>query len=242
MKWLKHETDAMDSEKMKMIIHEFGFEGYGWFWRVMEIIAKQMDETGRCHYDQPVSEWCGNLKVKQRKLRKFLELTTLQSITKVVYSGDKLRIEIPNLLKKRDNYSKNLQVTNNKKAISIGLEVEVDRDREVDITHITNEVEIAFKEDWIIYPRKAGDKGKALSCYRKTVGNNLKVNRILFLEKMKAYVGSVDDPGFLKHGETFFRNWQDLEVSNIKPIKNESWDEKHERELVDMRERLNARI
>jgi len=242
MKWLKHETDAMDSEKMKMIIHEFGFEGYGWFWRVMEIIAKQMDETGRCHYDQPVSEWCGNLKVKQRKLRKFLELTALQSITKVVYSGDKLRIEIPNLLKKRDNYSKNLQVTNNKKAISIGLEVEVDRDREVDITHITNEVEIAFKEDWIIYPRKAGDKGKALSCYRKTVGNNLKVNRILFLEKMKAYVGSVDDPGFLKHGETFFRNWQDLEVSNIKPMKNESWDEKHERELVDMRERLNARI
>jgi len=242
MKWLKHETDAMDSEKMKMIIHEFGFEGYGWFWRVMEIIAKQMDETGRCHYDQPVSEWCGNLKVKQRKLRKFLELTALQSITKVVYSGDKLRIEIPNLLKKRDNYSKNLQVTNNKKAISIGLEVEVDRDREVDITHITNEVEIAFKEDWIIYPRKAGDKGKALSCYRKTVGNNLKVNRILFLEKMKAYVGSVDDPGFLKHGETFFRNWQDLEVSNIKPMKNESWDEKHERELVDMRKRLNARI
>ena len=242
MKWLKHETDAMDSEKMKMIIHEFGFEGYGWFWRVMEIIAKQMDETGRCHYDQPVSEWCGNLKVKQRKLRKFLELTTLQSITKVVYSGDKLRIEIPNLLKKRDNYSKNLQVTNNKKAISIGLEVEVDRDREVDITHITNEVEIAFKEDWIIYPRKAGDKGKALSCYRKTVGNNLKINRPLFLEKMKAYVASVDDPGFLKHGETFFRNWQDLEVSNIKPMKNESWDEKHERELVDMRERLNARI
>ena len=242
MKWLKHETDAMDSEKMKMVIHEFGFEGYGWFWRVMEIIAKQMDETGRCHYDQPVSEWCGNLKVKQRKLRKFLELTTLQSITKLVYSEDKLRIEIPNLLKKRDNYSKNLQVTNNKKAISIGLEVEVDRDREVDITHITNEVEIAFKEDWIIYPRKAGDKGKALSCYRKTVGNNLKVNRILFLEKMKAYVGSVDDPGFLKHGETFFRNWQDLEVSNIKPMKNESWDEKHERELVDMRERLNARI
>lgn len=242
MKWLKHETDAMDSEKMKMIIYEFGFEGYGWFWRIMEIIAKQMDETGRCHYDQPVSEWCGNLKVKQRKLRKFLELTTLQSITEVVYSENKLRIEIPNLLKKRDNYSKNLQVTNNKKAISIGLEVEVDRDREVDITHITNEVEIAFKEDWIIYPRKAGDKGKALSCYRKTVGNNLKVNRPLFLEKMKAYVGSVDDPGFLKHGETFFRNWQDLEVSNIKPMKNESWDEKHERELVDMRERLNARI
>ena len=240
MKWFKHETDSMDSEKMKMIIYEFGFEGYGWFWRIMEIIAKQMDETGRCHYDQPVSEWCGNLKVKQRKLRKFLELTTLQSITKVVYSGDKLRIEIPNLLKKRDNYTKHLQVADNKNVKKFPLEVDVEVDVEVDKTHITNEVEIAFKEDWIIYPRKAGDKGKALSCYRKTVGNNLKVNRPLFREKMKVYVESVDDPGYLKHGETFFRNWRDLEVSNIRPMKNETFDERHEREMVEMRERINA--
>ena len=240
MKWFKHETDSMDSEKMKMIIYEFGFEGYGWFWRIMEIIAKQMDETGRCHYDQPVSEWCGNLKVKQRKLRKFLELTTLQSITKVVYSENKLRIEIPNLLKKRDNYTKHLQVADNKNVKKFPLEVDVEVDVEVDNTHITNEVEIAFKEDWIIYPRKAGDKGKALSCYRKTVGNNLKVNRPLFREKMKVYVESVDDPGYLKHGETFFRNWRDLEVSNIRPMKNETFDERHEREMVEMRERIKA--
>ena len=240
MKWFKHETDSMDSEKMKMIIYEFGFEGYGWFWRIMEIIAKQMDETGRCHYDQPVSEWCGNLKVKQRKLRKFLELTTLQSITKVVYSENKLRIEIPNLLKKRDNYTKHLQVADNKNVKKFPLEVDVEVDVEVDKTHITNEVEIAFKEDWIIYPRKAGDKGKALSCYRKTVGNNLKVNRPLFREKMKVYVESVDDPGYLKHGETFFRNWRDLEVSNIRPMKNETFDERHEREMVEMRKRINA--
>ena len=240
MKWFKHETDSMDSEKMKMIIYEFGFEGYGWFWRIMEIIAKQMDETGRCHYDQPVSEWCGNLKVKQRKLRKFLELTTLQSITKVVYSENKLRIEIPNLLKKRDNYTKHLQVADNENVKRFPLDVDVDVDVEVDKTHITNEVEIAFKEDWIIYPRKAGDKGKALSCYRKTVGNNLKVNRPLFREKMRVYVESIDDPGYLKHGETFFRNWRDLEVSNIRPMKNETFDERHEREMVEMRERINA--
>ena len=240
MKWFKHETDSMDSEKMKMIIYEFGFEGYGWFWRIMEIIAKQMDETGRCHYDQPVSEWCGNLKVKQRKLRKFLELTTLQSITKVVYSENKLRIEIPNLLKKRDNYTKHLQVADNKNVKKFPLEVEVEVDVEVDKTHITNEVEIAFKEDWIIYPRKAGDKGKALSCYRKTVGNNLKVNRPLFREKMRVYVESIDDPGYLKHGETFFRNWRDLEVSNIRPMKNETFEERHEREMAETKERLNA--
>ena len=240
MKWFKHETDSMDREKMKMLIHEFGFEGYGWFWRNMEIVAKKMDETGRCHYEQPVSEWCGNLKVKRKKLGLFLELIQFQTNIKVVSSENKLRIEIPNLLKKRDNYTKHLQVADNKNVKKFPLEVDVEVDVEVDKTHITNEVEIAFKEDWIIYPRKAGDKGKALSCYRKTVGNNLKVNRPLFREKMKVYVESVDDPGYLKHGETFFRNWRDLEVSNIRPMKNETFDERHEREMVEMRKRINA--
>ena len=240
MKWFKHETDSMDSEKMKALIHEFGFEGYGWFWRIMEIVAKKMDETGRCHYEQPVSEWCTNLKVKRKKLGLFLELIQFQTNIKVVSSENKLRIEIPNLLKKRDNYTKNLQVTDNKNGEKFPLEVDRDVDVEVDKTHITNEVEIAFKEDWIIYPRKAGDKKKALSCYRKTVGKNLKINRPLFLEKMKAYVESIDDPGYLKHGETFFRNWVDIEVSNIRPMKNETFEEKHERKMSEARERLNA--
>ena len=240
MKWFKHETDSMDSEKMKMLIHEFGFEGYGWFWRIMEIVAKKMDETGRCHYEQPVSEWCGNLKVKRKKLGLFLELIQFQTNIKVVSSEDKLRIEIPNLLKKRDNYTKDLQVTSNKKGKNFPLEVDREVDREVDKTHITNEVEIAFKEDWIIYPRKAGNKAKALKCYRKTVGNDLERNRPLFLKKMQELVDSVEDLGYLPHGETFFRNWVDIEVCNIRPMKNETFEEKHERKMSEARERLNA--
>jgi len=130
MKWLKHETDSMNSEKMKMIIHEFGFEGYGWFWRIMEIVAAKMDETGRHHYEQPISEWCANLKVKQKKLRLFLELNQFQSSFKVVYSDNKLRIEIPNLLKKRDNYSKHLEVTSKRLTRKSPLDVDVEVDRE----------------------------------------------------------------------------------------------------------------
>ena len=126
MKWLKHETDAKDSEKLKDVIAEFGFEGYGWYWRIMEIVAFKMDETDRCHYEQTVSEWCLNLKVKQKKLRLFLELIQNQFNIKPVYSDKKLRIEIPNLLKKRDNYTKNLQVKPNKLPEKFPLEVEVE--------------------------------------------------------------------------------------------------------------------
>ena len=45
------------------------------------------------------------------------------------------------------------------------------------------------------------------------------INRPLFQSKMKSYVNSVEDPNYLKHGETFFRNWQDLEVSSRLPFK-----------------------
>ena len=115
-----------------------------------------------------------------------------------------------------------------------------EKKKEKNIQEAVCEIEASFDEDWGAYPRKDGVKNKALSCYKKTVGNNLSVNRPIFREKMAAYIKSVDDPGYLKHGETFFRNWQDLEISNIKPLINESWDEKHERELSEMREKINA--
>ena len=70
-----------------------------------------------------------------------------------------------------------------------------------------------FREDWGAYPRKDGDKAKAEKCYLKSVTSMEK--RKLFQKKMREYVDSVDDPIYFKHGETFFRNWENLEVSGI---------------------------
>lgn len=70
-----------------------------------------------------------------------------------------------------------------------------------------------FREDWGAYPRKDGDKAKAEKCYLKSVTTLEK--RKLFQKKMQEYVDSVDNPIYFKHGETFFRNWENLEVSGI---------------------------
>ena len=130
--------------------------------------------------------------------------------------------------------------SDNEEKKPIEKEIKKEKEKEKNIKEGECEIENSFDEDWMAYPRKDGSRNKALSCYKKTVGNNLKLNRPLFLKKMKAYVDSVDDLGYLKHGETFFRNWQDLEISNIKPMKNETFDEKHERKMSEARERLNA--
>ena len=94
-------------------------------------------------------------------------------------------------------------------------------------------IEASFEEDWSAYPRKDGIKSKALSCYKKTVGNNLEVNRPLFQSKMKSYVGSVEDPKYLKHGETFFRNWEDLAVSNPLPFKQKETSGSAKRKQIE---------
>jgi len=74
-----------------------------------------------------------------------------------------------------------------------------------------------FETDWKSYPRTAGNKKKAQACYLKSVTTPEK--RKEFLAKMKTYIASVEDPQFLKHGETFFRNWQDIEIDSKGPVR-----------------------
>jgi hypothetical protein len=81
-------------------------------------------------------------------------------------------------------------------------------------TYTEWEREIWFEEDWGTYPRKDGDKKITMGCYLKSVKDP--AIRKAFQEKMREYVNSVDKPEFLKHAETFFRTWENLEVSNIR--------------------------
>lgn len=41
MKYIHHDTNAIDDEKLAELLIEFGYEGYGLFWAVLEKIAKQ---------------------------------------------------------------------------------------------------------------------------------------------------------------------------------------------------------
>jgi len=73
---------------------------------------------------------------------------------------------------------------------------------------------ICFEEDWRDYPMKNGaNKSKAKSYYKKTVASNLITNRPKFQQKTKAYIEDCKASNrFLKNAETWFRNWQTVEV------------------------------
>lgn len=127
IKWFKHDSDGFTSEGGEALIAKLGFAGYGRWNRVLEIVAFKMDHTTRCHAEYPITKWCSLLGLKQKKLILFLQLTEKELKTKVVYSENKIRIEIPNLLKKRDNYTKDLEVKS-AKLPSKEVDVEVDKE------------------------------------------------------------------------------------------------------------------
>lgn len=135
MKWFKHETDAIHSEKLTRLQNEFGFEGNGRFWRIMEIVAERMDGSDRCHAELPEKEWLRLLSIRRPLLHRYLD--TISSIFdnwQITTDNDKqlIRIEIPNLLEKRDNYTTNLQATDKKltKRSRSRTDVEVDNIKE----------------------------------------------------------------------------------------------------------------
>jgi hypothetical protein len=117
MKWFKHETDAIHSEKLTRLVNEFGFQGYGHFWRIMEIVAERMDGSDRFHAELPEKEWLRLLSIRRPLFHRYLAvIQSLFDNWRITTDKQSLlvRIEIPNLLDKRDNYTSDLQASSKK--------------------------------------------------------------------------------------------------------------------------------
>jgi hypothetical protein len=212
MKWFKHHSDASSDEFISDLEDRFGLLGYARWWKLLEVIAAQMDETDKCSLEYSWKKWGKFLKTNQNILKTFLKHCENNSKIILTEVEGKVKIEIPKLLEIRDNHTKNKQATNKPLASDLALEVEVDKDKEVDkevdIKHKVRDV--WFDEDWASYPRKGGSKAKAKKCYMKSITSLSK--RDEFYMKTRLYISNTD-PAFLKHGETWFRNWEDHEVA-----------------------------
>ena len=119
MKWFKHMADSADDEKLAKLIGQHGMEGYGLWWLMLEVVAKQMPKDGtKCDVTYPLSYWMrltgiyhhSHFKKILQSLSN-LDLILVQCPANVeLISGlsqrDVFTISVPNLLKFRDEYSK----------------------------------------------------------------------------------------------------------------------------------------
>lgn len=112
IKWFKHDTDGNRSEAISKIKAEFGLEGVARWYFLLEAVAEKMDETDRCFLELSIQDFMAILDIKREKLfRKFAQFLENFGGNSVEFRENFCRISIPNLLKKRDNHTKNLQAT-----------------------------------------------------------------------------------------------------------------------------------
>ena len=168
MKWFKHMSDASHDEAISQMEAKYGLEGYARWWKILEKIAQQMDDTDKCSATYPMSIWCGYLTVRRPLLARYLVDIQWLGLINHVTDGPLLTIEVPNLLKIRDNTTANLQA---KKRSLASKEVEVEVDKEVEQKERGKGVSPSpptikkdvFRQDlfnkfWNMYPEREGRK------------------------------------------------------------------------------------
>lgn len=150
MRWFKHMSSSWDEEKLSLVVARHGLAGYGFWWRLMEIVAAQMDETGNASCAFPLKKWTQLFDVQPRVFLGIIK--TLQSCGLIVSHSDEtcdglasnlsetcskfvpnslktriklIKIEVPILLNLKDNHARNLQAKNR---------IRIDKDKEVELT------------------------------------------------------------------------------------------------------------
>lgn len=107
MRWTKHLTMAHADKALAAILEEFGAEGYGVYWLMIEDIAAPM-EAGKM---EPIGihsvvKWSQICNCSARRWRSIVTRMAEKTLIVVQSIDDRIQIEVPNIVKYKDEYSK----------------------------------------------------------------------------------------------------------------------------------------
>ncbi len=106
MRWFKHMTGTWQDEKIAELVAEHGFEGYGFYWRTLEIIAANSDENSRYSCQLSAKVWAKLYGISAKRCQKLLEVLAKLRLVRLKISEKIIDISIPNIGKYRDEYSR----------------------------------------------------------------------------------------------------------------------------------------
>ena len=138
MRWFKHLSVARNDEKIAELEDKAGLEGYGFYFKLLEIVAELMDHTDKCDATFSVSRWARQLNITTKKFIFLCQccvdvgLISVQRQADVApISSQKITVKIPNLLKFKDEYSKKSgQSKDNIRPKNIDTETDIDNKKE----------------------------------------------------------------------------------------------------------------
>ena len=108
MRWFKHMTASGNDEKLSRLKDKFGLEGYGFWWAVLEIVAEKVGEDAQTSAEFSLKKWGSLVGVSPKKFRTLAEFCANIELFSIKFDQDLLCIDMPNILKYRDEYTERL--------------------------------------------------------------------------------------------------------------------------------------
>jgi hypothetical protein len=104
MRWFKHLTNSSQDEKLCAVLDELGLEGYGFYWRILEVIALQMDKNSKtfCEYSPKI--WGKFAGISAKKFENFIRIFQKHKLFSVKFEPQIISVNCHNLAKYKDEY------------------------------------------------------------------------------------------------------------------------------------------
>jgi hypothetical protein len=157
MKWFKHYTDASMDAKICELEDEFGYIGYGVYWKILEYCAMQWDGKSEPIFIINRRKVRQLFRINSTKTELIFTLCSTLNLFSVKTNEKQFIIEIPNLLIIKDNHTKNLQATSKKVSKNLPLEQNrTDKNRTDKITNKKLKSKFDLEKIYNAYPKKVG--------------------------------------------------------------------------------------
>lgn len=217
MKWFRHMTGAWDDEKLASLTQSGGLAAYGFYWRMIEIIACQMKAGSECtSVKYPVKKWCMLLGVRKPVFVRLLQQCCNNNLLLSEYCRNTdeatAKVDCPKLLKIRDNWTREV-------ARTVQQETETDTDTDTETTErdISAREEISGTEsEKPKTPQKPCDDQKEPGGYKDTTEGQKVAPRTQDCEIEAVAVvvsGDIERVAFETYGAapiTYLRQWLDV--------------------------------
>jgi len=120
MRWFKHLSMAHADEELDAVMDEFGAEAYGVYWLMIEDISAPM-EPGKMEPAATHSavKWASICRCSVRRWKTIADRMEKKGLIVVRSIDNRFQIEVPNILKYKDEYSKKSGQTPEQEQIQI---------------------------------------------------------------------------------------------------------------------------
>lgn len=146
MRWFKHMSESWDDTRLSSVVDAYGLVGYGFWWRLLEVIAGRMDGNEPPEHTLSLKGWSSLFRIYPKTFRKILGIFEISGLVLVAESKSMITVKVPNMLKYRDEWAK-------KKARNSGVPPEKLWSRESE-----SESDPEEEKSRVVRPREPGGK------------------------------------------------------------------------------------